>query len=293
MNEQVDLFGNIILNNVLLRDKFIEPPFSILDTKSGNWQRRKKEWKRIGIKSEIGREVETIRIGTENYIGIKNKLAYDNKEKYTSIFDPTLCEILYHWFCVDGKEILDPFAGGSVRGIVANYLGYKYTGIDIRQEQIDSNIEQAINILDKDNQPKWYVGDSNDVLDNINKKFDFIFSCPPYGDLETYSDLEGDISNMPYNKFMEAYESIIDKSCKLLKNNGYACFVVGEIRDKKGNYIGFVPDTVNAFKRCGMNYYNECILLNPIASASMRANGNMKTQKLVKVHQNVLIFKKT
>ena len=32
-----DLFGNDIVDNVLLRDKFIEPPFSVLDTKSGNW----------------------------------------------------------------------------------------------------------------------------------------------------------------------------------------------------------------------------------------------------------------
>ena len=91
---------------------------------------------------------------------------------------------------------------------------------------------------------------------------------------------------------MIAYENIINKSCSLLKNGGYACFVVGEVRDKKGNYIGFVPDTINAFKKCGMSYYNEGILLNAIASASMRANGNMKTQKLVKVHQNILIFKK-
>ena len=43
---------------------------------------------------------------------------------------------------------------------------------------------------------------------------------------------------------------------------------------------------------CGMKYYNEAILLNPIASASMRAEGNMKTRKLVKVHQNILVFKK-
>ena len=41
-----------------------------------------------------------------------------------------------------------------------------------------------------------------------------------------------------------------------------------------------------------MNFYNEGILLNAIASASMRASGNMKTQKLVKVHQNILVFKK-
>jgi len=280
----VDLFGQEIIEDVLLRDKFIEPPFSVLDTKQGNWQRRKRDWMRIGMKSEVGRDSVVINMDT--------KSKKNNSAKYVSIFDPALCEVLYNWFCVDGKEILDPFAGGSVRGIVANYLGFKYTGIDIRQEQIDSNREQGLEILDVVNQPNWYVGDSNEVLNGFNKEFDFVFSCPPYSDLEVYSDLKNDISNMPYNEFMKAYEEIIAKSCNLLKSGGYACFVVGEVRDKKGNYIGFVPDTINAFRKCGMNFYNEGILLNAIASASMRANGNMKTQKLVKVHQNILIFKK-
>ena len=78
----------------------------------------------------------------------------------------------------------------------------------------------------------------------------------------------------------------------ILNKGGYACFVVGEVRDKNGYYIGFVPDTIKAFEKCGMKFYNEAILLNAIASASMRANGNMKSQKLVKVHQNILVFKK-
>jgi hypothetical protein len=104
--------------------------------------------------------------------------------------------------------------------------------------------------------------------------------------------LEGDISNMDYVNFMKAYEEIIAKSCNLLKSGGYACFVVGEVRDKQGNYIGFVPDTIEVFKKCGMYYYNEAILLEQTANSALRANGNMKTQKLVKVHQNVLIFKK-
>lgn len=283
----LDLFGNEVITNPLLRDKFIEPPFSILDTKQGNWQRRKKEWLRIGMKSEVGRDNKKV-----NAIRLETNGEDISKNPYQSIFDPALCEVLYHWFCPENGRILDPFAGGSVRGIVANYLGFKYTGIDIRQEQVDSNREQGLDILDVANQPNWYVGDSNEVLNGFNKEFDFVFSCPPYADLEVYSDLEGDISNMDYVNFMKAYEEIIAKSCNLLKSGGYACFVVGEVRDKKGNYIGFVPDTINAFRKCGMNYYNEGILLNAIASASMRANGNMKSQKLVKVHQNILIFKK-
>ena len=215
-----------------------------------------------------------------------------NKIDYVSIFDPALCEVIYKWFCPENGDILDPFAGGSVRGIVANYLGYNYTGIDIRQEQIDSNRQQAQEILDIDNQPNYYVGDSNKVLDKIVREYDLVFSCPPYADLEVYSDLEGDISNMKYDDFLVAYRSIIKKACLKLKKGGFACFVVGEVRGKDGNYIGFVPDTIRAFMDCGMSYYNEAILLNPIASASMRAEGNMKTRKLVKVHQNILVFKK-
>lgn len=281
--ENFDLFGNPIIKDVLLRDKFIEPPFSILDTKSGSWQNRKRQWSRIGIKSEIGRDSVVIHMDS--------KKQDKNKSDYVSIFDPALCEVLYRWFCPDGGTILDPFAGGSVRGIVANKLGYKYTGIDIREEQIESNYEQGREILN-DNCPEWICGDSNVELDLFDKSFDFVFSCPPYADLEVYSELDGDISNKPYNEFLKLYESIINKSCKLLKKGGYACFVVGEVRDKNGNFYGFVPDTIKCFLNSGMKYYNEAILLNPVASASMRANGNMKTQKLVKIHQNVLIFKK-
>jgi len=278
-----DLFGNEIIEDVLLRDLFIEPPFSVLDAKSGNWQNRKRKWMQIGMKSEVGRKENMLKMSKAASLG----------EKDTSIFDPALTELLYKWFVPENGAILDPFAGGSVRGIVANYLGYKYTGVDIRQEQIDSNREQGLEILDVTNQPNWYVGDSNEVLTDFNNKFDFVFSCPPYADLEVYSDLKGDISNMPYEKFMKVYEEIIAKSCGMLKSGCYACFVVGEVRNKKGNYIGFVPDTIKAFEKAGVNYYNEGILLNAIGTASLRANRIFGSgKKLVKVHQNVLIFKK-
>lgn len=203
----------------------------------------------LGIQSEVGRTATTY--NTKEWVDkvrSEGKMQGNVLPSNTSIFDPVLCELMYNWFCPNGGHILDPFAGGSVRGIVAHYLGYKYTGIDIRQEQIDSNREQALNILDVNNQPQWYVGDSNIVLDGFDdEKFDMVFSCPPYGDLEKYSDLDGDISNMSYDDFMSAYESIIAKACAKLKKGGHAVFVVGEFRDKKGFYHGFVPHTINAF----------------------------------------------
>ena len=60
----------------------------------------------------------------------------------TSIFDPVLCELNYRWFCPPGGVILDPFAGGSVRGIVASVLGYRYHGAELRGEQVEANRAQ-------------------------------------------------------------------------------------------------------------------------------------------------------
>ena len=285
-----DLFGNEIIEDVLLRDKFIEPPFSVLDTRGGNWQGRKRAWLAKGIKSEIGRDAKTY--NGHKWVEEKLGKSAPNDAGGTSVFDPVLTELMYRWFCPDGGAILDPFAGGSVRGIVANYLGYKYTGIELRPEQVESNREQALNILPVNNQPQWYVGDSNKLLDDDWPMFDFIFSCPPYFNLEVYSDLPDDLSNMDYKNFYATYCEIIAKSVKLLKRGSLACFVVAEVRDKQGGYVGLVPDTINAFKFNGMQFYNEAVLLNSVGTAMLRAGGNMKSAKLVKIHQNVLVFKK-
>ena len=297
---QIDLWGNEVTKVYELKDDYIEPPFSVMDTKQGRWQRRRNKWKSLGIESELGRKVDGAHFaGRHRQAERSGKKPAESTQRILdvgehSIFDPVVCELAYHWFCPHKEsKILDPFAGGSVRGIVANTKGHKYTGIELRKEQVESNRKQAQKILDKDNQPQWIEGDSNQILDKFNGgQCDFIFSCPPYGNLEIYSNMKEDISNMDYPQFLPIYKSIIKKSCKLLKQGELACFVVGEFRDKQGYYHGFVKDTIDAFVEAGMKYYNEIILLNAIGSASVRANTAMKNRKIVKIHQNVLVFKK-
>ena len=284
-----DLFGNPIVEKNELKSKFIVSPFSILDMASGDWQNRKNRWKKLGIKGEVGRDSKAIISGTDNYRTIKDKAEYDNRENYVSIFDPVLCEIMYRWFVPAEGSILDPFAGGSVRGIVSSFLDYNYTGVELRDEQVYSNMGQAEEIV-PNNLPEYLIGDSNKVLETIDRKFDFLFSCPPYYDLEIYSDYDGDLSNMTHENFEIYYESIIKKSCLLLKDNCFACFVVGNVRDNNGFMKDLVGLTVRIFEKYGLQFYNDIVLRQPIASASMRADKNMKYRKTVKVHQNVLVF---
>lgn len=288
LDKAVDLFGQEIVKDVFLRDVFLEPPFTVLDTKGGAWRNRKRLWKNLGIESEVSRE--GISVIENSFDGEK----YGRSSMPTvSIFDPALCELMYRWFCEDGGKILDPFSGGSVRGIVANYLGYKYTGIDIRKEQVDSNIEQGIRILGAENVPNWLLGDSDKVLDLIHETFDFIFSCPPYLDLEVYSDLPDDLSTKDDAEFEKQYQSIINKLYPRLKKGGLACFIVGDVRDKKGNYRCFTEMTVRCFENAGFKTYNKAVLLQPLGTAMLRANRVFNAgKKLIKVHEDVLIFKK-
>jgi len=290
---EVDLFGNAIVKDVFLRDKFMEPPFSVLDTKNGNWQNRKKQWKNLGIESHLGREAECNAKFDDDVDPVTGLNKYGRKPmEGVSVFDPALCELMYRWYCTEGGTILDPFAGGSVRGIIANYIGFKYTGVDIRAEQVESNREQALKLI-PDRQPVWIVGDSRVVIPTIEGEFDMVFSCPPYADLEVYSDLEGDISNKPYLEFIALYNEIIAHSIAKLKVGGYAVFVVGDIRDKKGNYRDFISHTKAAFINAGAPLYNEAILLQPLGTAMLRASKVFEAgKKLTKVHENVLIFKK-
>ena len=283
INNNSNLYDDNNNEHNTLSDKFGVPPFSILNAREGWWQNRKKSWVSLGIKSEEGRGNELL-----GFSSLAAKF-----QNNTSVFDPVLTELVYRWFSPINAVILDPFAGGSVRGIVASKLNRLYIGCELRNEQVVANKEQANNIL-KDNYPVWYNTDSRKI-DKVCKdvKADLIFSCPPYADLEKYSDDENDLSNMNYDKFKLIYEEIIKKSCDLLKDDSFACFVVGEVRDKKGNYYNFVSDTINAFKKAGLNYYNEMILITAVGSLPIRIERQFKAgRKIGKTHQNVLVFVK-
>ena len=292
-----DLGENLDEHRETLQERFIIPPFSILDTRQGYWQDRKRVWKKI-IKSEIGRDGGLLGEGlnklNEKYFGANESLGG------TSIFDPVLCETLINWFCPKGGKVLDPFAGGSVRGLISVLLGNEYTGIDLSEKQIKANIENYKAIADRQDlngndlrQPNWINDDSCNIDILVKDKHDFLLTCPPYADLEVYSNDPRDISNMPYKEFIEKYNEIISKAARKLKDNAFAAIVVGDVRDKKGYYHGFVPDTIATFKKAGLNFYNECILVEQIATGAMRVGKQFEARrKVVKTHQNVLIFVK-
>jgi DNA modification methylase len=283
-----DLFGNNIVDKKNLSDWYVVAPFSILNSASSDWQHKKKKWMiKINDKAQVRQNTLS-----KNKSGAKNERFMAIKGDTTSILDPVMCEILLSWFTEDGFNTFDPFAGDAVFGFVSAYKNRPFTGIELRKEQVEFN-QDLINLHELNGK---YICDTSENIDNYieDNSQDFIFSCPPYADLEIYSDLENDLSNMPYDKFFEVIKKILVKSVNKLKENRFFCIVIGEVRHKTtGVYLGIVPKIITMLTNAGLNYYNEMILQTPIGNLHMRAGMYMSNaRKIGKQHQNILVFYK-
>jgi hypothetical protein len=141
--------------------------------------------------------------------------------------------------------------------------------------------------------PVWVEGDSTEAPHLAPGEYDLLFSCPPYADLEQYSDDPRDLSAMGYPEFLASYRAIIARGVELLRPDRFAVWVVGDVRDPRGMYRGLVADTIAAFRAAGAELYNEAVLVTPVGSLPVRVGRQFAAgRKLGKTHQNVLVFVK-
>ena len=186
-------------------------------------------------------------------------------------------------------------------GCVAGRLGLHYYGVDLSAAQVAENRAQAAAIDGAATRagkswrlPTWAAADARELasLDDLPAKSDFLFSCPPYYDLEVYSDDPRDLSKAPtYAAFLDAYRAIIADALAKLERCRFACFVVGEVRDADGFMHSLVADTIAAFAAAGGRLYNHAVMMLPLHSLPMRAPAAFKASaKLGMCHQHVLVF---
>lgn len=306
--------------NASLNDRFVVPPFSILDTRKGYWQTRKKMWRELigdmgesrnntlitspeikykDLYQRTRKHREELGVSFKEYLD--KYVPDDVKEREqskvlsvgVSLFDPVLSEICCRWFTPEaGARIFDCFAGDTQKGLVFGQCGYEFTGIELRQEQVDINNRA---LADRSLPVKYICDDGRNVAKYFDADSqDLLFSCPPYFDLEHYSDLENDASNQKsYEGFIKILHDAFVSAIGCLKENRFAVIVVGDVRDRhSGFYYDFCGDIKRIFKDGGMSLYNEIILVETGASTALRASRYMDTRKVAKMHQNILVFYK-
>lgn len=363
------------LQSTPISDQLVIFPSTVFDSTGGRWATRKKEWAAVGVTGSAGREGELTYQGQTNryrdWYEVKNRALGENpgltdeqiEEQYadqltpynkggsTSVFDPVLAEILTLWFTNPGDKILDPWAGGAVRGLVTTTLGRDYTGHELRQEQIDQNLVDyenytpltyattgaAIDLQAGDRpsmtlkdvtpeeahtyrrdewpeqtnpdglnpaepegaahpdlpEPRWVVGDSRDTMQqHPDGSFDMALGCPPYYDLEEYSENEADLSNMDTADFEAAMADTLAIVDQKLRDDRFACFIVGSARDRHGDLRDMKTLMINAAPD-GWKLANDAVLVTQVGSGRFRASrGFNGGRSLIRRHQDILVFVK-
>ena len=246
---------------------YIQPPFSVLDRKKGEWQKRTRWWRDRLPDDAIGREATSN--ASTGIMSIGDGI---------SRFDPTVAEIFYRWWTKPGDVVIDPFSGGPTRGLVAQAMGRNYHGIDIRPEQVAANRQHG---------DLWQVGDA---ITWRPPPADAIFTCPPYAHLERYSDDPRDLSTLDWPQFQGEYSVAIHKMVASLHDDRYIGIVISDIRDKTGMYLGLPDLTRQALRQAGCGILADMVILDPIGRKYLTGWKLLgQSRKPQRVHQHLII----
>ena len=207
----------------------------------------------------------------------------------SSIFNPHLAQMILSAYCPLNAKIYDAFGGGGTRGFIASAMGHDYTGIEIRENEVErilgqqNELNQQFNIICADSR-------TYEIDESV---YDFSYSCPPYYDLEVYSDLAGDMSNATtYDDFLNMLRESLRVTYKGLKVGSLCIWVVGNFRDKEKNLTHFSGDVIRLGKEVGFDLHDELIFWGASGSAVLRSGNFVANRRSVRVHEQIIIFKK-
>src|SRR5574343_498181 len=119
-----------------------------------------------------------------------------------SVYNPDQAFFILDYYTEPGYSILDPFMGRGTRSQMSLYLDRKYTGYDDCSETVERNKMLCEKNGFSDNNYRFF-NSSGTKLEGLEEDelFDAVFTCPPYYNIEKYSNSPGDLSYMSIENF--------------------------------------------------------------------------------------------
>lgn len=285
---------------------------NVWNSTKGDWLKMKKEWndkiEAAGKKHNIENPKYATRDGCwQGTSGMSNvvlakQTVEDNEIKTNSkkslnhnasVLDPVACEVILRFFMPKhGIRVYNPFGGGVQMGFVTGSYLYEYLSSEIRANQCDAN-----NALCQDfYNTRWIQSDSSKFTPK--QKYDLIFTCPPYFQVEEYLDYDGNPPEGELNSFktyeefretlFKGYRNAID----VLNDNCFFVVMTGDSRDKNGAYYGCEAEHELFFREQGLHIYNKIIYLECEFTRLAHAKRTLDYRKFPKREQKILVFYK-
>jgi DNA modification methylase len=207
-----------------------------------------------------------------------------------SEFSSAICEFIVKYWSLENANIVDPFAGRATRAIISSKLGRNYQGYEISPHTFNRSLEQykvaGVN-------PLLHLSDGRYMLETENDFAHLVMTCPPYGSIEKYESVPGQLSDIrKYDEFLSNISVCISNIYRVLKPGGFCCWVVADWRDGHG-YHRFSNDSIQLFKMNGLIPHDTVIIKNNSPFASLMCGKCASKRITSKTHEYLLVFRKS
>jgi DNA modification methylase len=203
-----------------------------------------------------------------------------SRQEY-SPFPEEVARLCFELYLRDSKYIFDPFAGWGERGFYAREYGKKYRGFDISHEAIKYAANEFV-----------VCNTLADSAEQQIPKFDGLITCPPYWNLERYTDAGMD-SAPTWKSFLYEYWSIFERVYAAAKQGATFCIQVGDWRSENV-YYDLAHKTRSLFEELGATTIDDVIVSRKnISKIKVMLPQAKRLGYTVKTHEYLLVFKKT
>lgn len=192
-----------------------------------------------------------------------------------------------------GDWVLDQFAGGGTTLVEAKLLGRNAWGVDINTEALEC-CRQKID-FHRQGCGKVFLrqGDARNLSFLDDSSIDLVCTHPPYANIIQYSeDIEGDLSHLDKDQFLEQMPLVAREALRVLKPGGTFAMLIGDMR-RQGCVQPLAMDTLDSCLSVGFKL-KEIIIK---AQHNCRATGFWKERSLkynffLLAHEYLFILKK-
>lgn len=211
-----------------------------------------------------------------------------------SEFNPQVASLILNMFAPREGVCFDPFAGGGTRAIFAAAHGLEYHGTELLPAQAEATLMKILKAGYADG-CHIYIQDARDATRQMaSDSADFIYTCPPYYDMEVYSDQPDDLSRSGgYQEFLASMRRVVAECYRIARPGCYACWVVGLHRDKHGRLLPMNHDFARLHRDVGWHFMEEVVLYRR-SDGSVQRVGNFEkgNRLLIRQHEYCLVFRK-
>lgn len=211
--------------------------------------------------------------------------------QYRGNWSPYVPRNLILRYSKPGDWVLDQFMGSGTTLVEAKLLGRNAVGVDINPQSV--SISETNLQFQCETNSKIYTrnGNAADLHFIKDSRIDLICTHPPYANIIKYSKgIEGDISLLSVNSFLNEMEKVANETYRILKKGKMCAVMIGDIR-KCGKVIPLGFRIMECFLQAG--FVNKEIIIKE--QHNCRSSDYWKKQNnhfLLLAHEYIFVFQK-